>query len=117
MLGDGLSRRSPGRKERRMRMRRIAAVLVTVAAAVLVFSVSTAPADNNGATINKDFTCFVFVAPIAASTTDQSLDVDTSSGNTNLVCHFKASDFVGPLPTEVVKLTDVPCTTFAGNGI
>jgi hypothetical protein len=95
---------------------RIAAVLVTVAAAVLVFTAGTATADNNGATINKDFGCFVFVGPIAALTTDQSLDVDTSSGNTNLVCHFRASDFVGPIPTSTVKLTDVPCTTFAGVG-
>ncbi len=92
------------------------AVLVAIVA-VLAFSVGPASADGEGATITKDFTCFVNVAPIDAQTTDQSIDVGTPSENTNLVCHFRAEDFVGPLPTETVHLTDIPCTTFEGVGI
>src|SRR5829696_2141402 len=100
-----------------MHSHRIAVALVAlVGVAALVFSVGPASADGEGATITKDFGCFVLVAPIAALTTDQSLDIDTPSGNTNLVCHFTAEDFVGPLPTETVHLTDIPCTTVEGVG-
>jgi hypothetical protein len=95
---------------------RMLAVLVAVVATVLALSVSPAAADGDGATIAKDFGCFVFVAPIAALTTDQSIDVASASGNTTLVCHFTAADFVGPLPTETVKLTDITCSTFEGIG-
>lgn len=99
-----------------MRTHRMLAVLVAMVAAVLALSVGRASADGDGATITKDFGCFVFVGPIAALTTDQSIDVASPNGNTNLVCHFTADDFVGPLPTETVRLTDIPCSTFEGIG-
>jgi hypothetical protein len=103
-------------KETGMRRFLMPALLVGAAVAALTLGAASATADDNGATITKDFGCFVFVAPIAALTHDQSIDIDTSSGNTNLICHFTAEDFVGPLPTATVRLTDVPCTTFAGVG-
>jgi len=99
-----------------MRAHRILAVLIAAVAAALALAVTPATADGDGATITKDFNCFVFVAPIAAVTNDQSIDVASASGNTNLICHFTADDFVGPLPAATVRLTDIPCTTFEGVG-
>jgi hypothetical protein len=90
--------------------------LVAAVGAVLAFTVVPASADGNGATLTKDFRCFILVAPIVAVTTDQSIDFGTSGGNTNLICHFRADDFIGPLPTETVHLTEIPCTTFEGRG-
>jgi hypothetical protein len=90
--------------------------LLLPSATVLAFTVVPAPADGDGATLTKDFRCFVVVPPIVAVTTDQSIDVGTPGENTNLICHFRADDFIGPLPTETVHLTDIPCTTFEGRG-
>lgn len=90
--------------------------LVAVVGVVLAFTVIPASADGDSATLAKDFRCFVVVPPIVAVTTEQSINVGTPGENTNLICHFRADDFIGPLPTETVHLTDIPCTTFEGRG-
>ena len=52
---------------------------------------------------------------IVAETSEGTLDVDATSGNSMLICHFDAEDilFFGP-PSETVKVEGFRCLTFLG---
>jgi len=98
-----------------MFMKKLHYLLVAALAAALALTVSPASADPEPAVVIKDFSCFFFIPPVSAATTDQTIEVDSASGNTTLSCHFRADDFGGPLPTETLHFEGFLCGTFAGS--
>jgi hypothetical protein len=95
--------------------RKLHYLFVAAIAAALALTVNPASADPDPAVVIKDFSCFIFIPPVSATTTDQTIEVDSASGNTTLSCHFRADDFTGPLPTETLHFEGFTCGTFAGS--
>ena len=92
-------------------------VVVSALATALVLDSGVAsanPVSFNGATVTKDLGCATFEAGVVAVTFDETIEVDAVSGNTTLICHFRAEDILSGQPSETVKADGFLCNTFLG---
>ncbi len=94
------------------------AVVVSALATALVLGAGVAYADPgsfNGATVTKDLGCAAFeLEGVLAVTFDETIEVDAVSGNTTLMCHFRADDILSGQPPATVKVEGFLCNTFLG---
>jgi hypothetical protein len=88
------------------------AMLASVALVFVAISLGSRPADaqEEGAVVIKEFSCFAFLPPAPfLSTNEQTQTVITPRGNTKLTCHFE-----GPPIEETTVQKDWLCNTFLG---
>jgi hypothetical protein len=95
-----------------MRLMTSMVVLCVLALAVSSFgpASSTAYADNTGATVNNDFTCWITLAGTYAVGVGQC--VTNSAGNTNCTC--QANYVSGPQPDQAEHYSGFSCNA---NGV
>jgi hypothetical protein len=83
---------------------------------VLCLLPGVAAAQDDGATVIKEFECFLTPQdsglPIVLVTQDKTHEVDAVSGNAMLVCHFDIP--AGYLPAETMQHSGFSCVTNAG---
>jgi hypothetical protein len=88
----------------------LAAVGISHPASAAPSHASRAAADDPGATVLKDFSCFVFLPPVPFLTTTDTHTTITPSGNTVLTCRF---DNPSP-PSDTLIFENFTCGTFLG---
>ena len=93
--------------------------IILAAAIVAALALSVSPAGSaspHGITITKDFTCVIDLGGYTAITYDDSIEVDTPSGNAKLSCHFKPDDIIaGGAPDEMQQFEGFFCSTLIGD--
>jgi hypothetical protein len=88
------------------------AMLASVALVFVAISLGLRPAEaqDEGAVVIKEFSCFASLPPAPPlSTNEKTQSVITPSGNTKLTCHFE-----GPPIEETTVQKDFLCPTFLG---
>lgn len=93
-----------------MRALRLSLVIGIAAVALLATSAIVQADPGNGATVERDFECFVSLPPAPAATTFDTHSVITPSGNTILTCHFDSTNPTG----KALHFEGFVCNTFLG---
>jgi hypothetical protein len=87
-------------------------VLAWVTLVLVAISLGSRPAEaqEEGAVVIKEFSCFAFLPPAPyVETTEKTESVITPSGTTQLTCHFQGQ----PISEKVVA-EDFLCNTYLG---
>lgn len=85
-------------------------------AAIVMTPLPAAADSDNMALVQQDVGCFLFIPaafPVALFTND-SIDVSTNGGNTQLTCHFDIP--LGSEPDNVVKASGFDCGVLTKDG-